>query len=279
MFKLIASDIDGTLIDSKGWLPQRNIDAIRKLTENGIYFLPATGRSDILAKDYLDELGINCPIVGCNGATIQNLYDNNPPEYIKSLTKEQLNSIFNLCDKHDIKSKAFTIDVCYTDSDYLLKGGIGLIVRKYTKPMSYSIKYEYTANMHTIADKPVLKCVVVDDNVAYVEEIRDRINTEIDGVTALKSNWNCIDIIRSDVSKGQAVIDYAASLGIKPEEIIAFGDSENDISMLKAVGMGIAVNNADEAVKAAADKLTLTNDEYGVASALKKIFPDILGQN
>jgi hypothetical protein len=192
------------------------------------------------------------------------------------MTKEQLCGIFGMCKEHGIKSKAFTMDTCYTDDEVLLKGGINLIVVKYTKPMHYQVEYKKVDDMFSIADKPIVKCVIVDNNVEYVEQIRDRINADIEGVTAVKSNWNCIDIIRSDVSKGAALIDYAHSEGIDASEIVAFGDSENDISMLKMAGLGIAVDNAEANVKAAADRVTLTNDECGVAVALEELFKDIL---
>ena len=74
MYKLIATDCDKTLIDSKGYLPDENRDVLRRLHNMGIHIIVATGRSDILAKDYLDELDIDCPVIGCNGASMCNFY-------------------------------------------------------------------------------------------------------------------------------------------------------------------------------------------------------------
>ena len=74
------------------------------------------------------------------------------------------------------------------------------------------------------------------------------------------------------MSKGNAILEYAQIIGVKPDEIIAFGDSENDISMLKTAGLGIAVGNADDCVKASANKVIDTNDNFGVAKFLREIY-------
>ena len=76
MYKLIATDCDGTILNSKGYLPKEIIDTFKVLHNKGIHILLATGRNDILAKDYLDELDIDCPVAGCNGATLLNFYTN-----------------------------------------------------------------------------------------------------------------------------------------------------------------------------------------------------------
>ena len=76
MYKLIATDCDGTILNSKGYLPKEIINTFKVLHNKGIHILLATGRNDILAKDYLDELDIDCPVAGCNGATLLNFYTN-----------------------------------------------------------------------------------------------------------------------------------------------------------------------------------------------------------
>ena len=80
-----------------------------------------------------------------------------------------------------------------------------------------------------------------------------------------------LEIIPAVINKGQGIFDVCRALGIRPEEVIAFGDAENDIPMLRAAGMGVAMGNATEAVKAAADMVTLTNNEDGIAAALEML--------
>lgn len=272
MYKLIATDCDKTLIDSQGYMPKENLEVLRKLHNMGIHIILATGRNDILAKDYLDELDINCPVIGCNGSTMCNFYTGEN-YFIKSISENSLHKIFDIFDKYKIGSKIFTTDKCYTDDKTLFTGGMQLITTTYTREVKYHIDYELVENMHDVANvKNVLKAVVINNDIDFVLKIRDEINQNVEGVRAVKSNWNCIDINVEGVSKGKAVLEYAKILNIKPEEIIAFGDSENDISMIQLAGLGVAVANADDNVKAAADIITDTNNNCGVAKTLKEVF-------
>lgn len=272
MYKLIATDCDGTILNSEGFLPNEIIDTFRKLHNKGIHILVATGRNDILAKDYLDELNINCPIAGCNGATLVNFYSKQK-YFIKSMDTTSLDKIFDICQDNNIGVKIFTTDTCYTNDKTLYEGGIGLITTKYKRKMKYSVNYKLIDNMHSVSNLDnVVKAVVIENDIPKLLKLRDTINISIPSVKAVQSNWNCIDINSKDVSKGNAILDYAKIVGVKPEEIIAFGDSENDISMLKCAGIGVAVSNAQDCVKEAADEIVDTNDNFGVAKFLKGIY-------
>lgn len=272
MYKLIATDCDGTILNSQGYLPREIIDTFRSLHNKGIHIIIATGRSDILAKDYLDELGIGCPIIGCNGATLANLYTGEN-YFINSMETSALSKLFDMCEARNIGVKIFTPNTCYTSDKNLYEGGINLITTKYTRKMKYSINYELVSNMHSLSSlKNVIKAVIIESDTEKLLNIRDIINESIPNLKAVQSNWNCIDINNKTVSKGNAVLKYAEMLNVKPDEIIAFGDSENDISMLKAAGLGIAVSNAADCVKKSADEITDTNDNFGVAKYLQKLY-------
>lgn len=272
MYKLIATDCDGTILNSEGFLPEEIINTFRTLNKMGIHILIATGRNDILAKDYLDELGIDCPVIGCNGSTLVNFYTNEK-YFIKSMDKSSLDKIFDICSGENIGVKAFTLDTCYTNDKVLYEGGINLITTRYKKKMTYSVEYRLVEDMKNISHIPnFVKAVVIENDIPRLLKIKDTINEKVPGVKAVQSNWNCIDINSADVSKGNALLEYAKIIGIKPDEIIAFGDSENDISMIKAAGLGVAVENAADDVKVAADKIVDTNDNYGVAKFLRKLY-------
>lgn len=272
MYKLIATDCDGTILNSQGYLPREIIDTFRALHNKGIHIIIATGRSDILAKDYLDELDINCPVIGCNGATLANFYTNKN-YFINAMDSRSLDKLFDMCDSLNIAVKIFTPDTCYTSDKKLYEGGINLITTKYTRKMKYSINYELVDNMHSVSSLDnVIKAVIIESDIPKLLSIRDNINENIPDLKAVQSNWNCIDINNKSVSKGNSLIKYAEMLNIKPEEIIAFGDSENDVSMIKAAGLGVAVSNAADCVKKAADEIADTNDNFGVAKYLQKLY-------
>lgn len=272
MYKLIATDCDGTILNSRGYLPREIIDTFRELHNKGIHIIIATGRSDILAKDYLDELDINCPVIGCNGATLVNFYTNKN-YFINAMDSESLDKLFDMCDSLNIAVKIFDTDTCYTSDKKLYEGGINLITTRYTRKMKYSVNYELVDDMHSLTSLDnAVKAVIIENDIPKLLSIRDMINKNIPGLKAVQSNWNCIDINNKSVSKGNALLKYAEMINVKPDEIIAFGDSENDISMLKAAGLGIAVSNAADCVKEAADEITDTNDNFGVAKYLQKLY-------
>ncbi len=272
MYKLIATDCDGTILDSEGFMPKEIIKVFRQLKDMGIHILPVTGRNDIIARDYLDDLDIGCPIIGCNGATLVN-FDTGERFFTKAIDKASVIKFMDICKSFATPCKIFTTDKQYTDSRVLYEGGINLITVGYKKKMTYSIETILVEDIYSVADKDnIIKCVVVNNDVDFVLKVRDAINDNIPSLRAVQSNWNCIDINRRDVSKGAAVLEYGNMLGITPEEIIAFGDSENDLSMIEAAGLGVAVENADSCLKEKADIICDTNDNLGVAKLLKKIY-------
>ncbi len=272
MYKLIATDCDGTILDSEGFLPTEIISVFRQLSSMGIRIIPVTGRNDIIAKDYIDELDIGCPVIGCNGATLVNFYTGER-FFTKSIDKTSVIKFMDICKGFGVPCKIFTTDRQYTDSREFYEGGINLITVGYKKKLTNYIKTLLVDDIYSVADaENIIKCVVVNNDVDFVLRIRDAINREIPELKAVQSNWNCIDINRRDVSKGAAVLEYAEMLGIKPHEIIAFGDSENDLSMIEAAGLGVAVENADDCLKAKADIVCGTNDNFGVAALLKEIY-------
>ncbi len=272
-YKLVAFDCDGTFLDSNGNIPQRNKDIIHKLYNMGIEIIAVTGRSDILTKDYIEELGINIPVIGCNGATLSDVITDNRM-YVKPVPKKAVKAVLSLCIDEGIPCKMFSVDTCFSSDREMLEKGIKQIVTKYTRELKYMVNSKWLSDedMLRLADtEDIIKLVVVDNDIEKLMQMQIRFN-EIEGLQVFKSNVNCLDMIGDNVSKGNALTEFAKNKKIPMEKCVAFGDSENDISMLQAAGLGIAMENADEAVRLSADRVTLTNDECGVAYELEKIF-------
>lgn len=270
-YKLVAIDCDNTLLDSRGYIPQENINVIKRLKTQGVHFIIATGRSDILAKDYLDELELELPIISNNGGALTNLYTNEF-FYINPIAKESLTQIFNYCNNSSIPFKALSLSCCYTNDPIAMKKGISQIVTKYKRKMKYTIEYKFMENINSlIGTTDILKTVIINDNRALLLHYQEELK-KIPDINVYRSGFNCIDMVAKNVSKGNALKKYAESLNVKPNEIIAFGDGENDMDMLEFAGLGIAMKNGEELLKNKADYITDTNDNCGVAKALNKFF-------
>jgi hypothetical protein len=272
-YKLVAMDCDGTFLDSQGNISPKNAYAVKQLKAMGIEVLLATGRSDVLTRDYVEELGINLPVIACNGASLSDVITGERM-YIHPIAKPIAQEVIKACIKENIPCKAFSIDACYTSDTQMLNKGMKQVLTMYTRELKYTINYKWLNNedmLKLTETEDFVKIVTVNEDIDKLLELQSYL-CQIPGLQVLRSNINCLDMIADNVSKGQAMLEYAESKNITAEECIAFGDNENDISMLQAAGLGIAMGNADDTVKQAADRVAPTNDECGVAEELIKIF-------
>lgn len=271
-YKLVAIDCDNTLIKHNGEIHKDNIKAINMLLEKGVKVVIATGRNDILVKDYMDEAGFKEEVViGCNGASIRDLKDNSIIQ-LNYIPKDTMKKMIDICLENDIKAKIYTLYESYSTSEENAEDELKYILTHYTKQLTVSLEYKYEKDLYNLIDKKeFLKMVILEEDREKLLNIQSQFR-KLEDINAVVSAKNCLDIMKKGVSKGSALKDYANMLGIKQEEIVAIGDSENDLEMLNFANFSVAMGNADDFVKNACDMVTLTNDEGGVAYAINKIF-------
>jgi Cof subfamily protein (haloacid dehalogenase superfamily) len=268
-YKLIVSDMDGTLLNSVGKISDETESVLKELMAKGIHVAVATGRIFTSAKVYAKYLGITTPIIACNGAIVRNLSDNTTI-YENHISRENCINILDICKKYNLYFHFYTNDIFYTESleytsikysewNKTLKEEEQIDIRLVEEP------YDVIKN----SNEEFYKFVIIDDDIKLLEQVRREIET-IPTLECSKSWHNNLEIMNRGVSKGIAVARLAKSLGVKPEEVICFGDNENDISMLEFAGLGVAMGNAEDHVKASAKYVTDSNDHDGVANALKK---------
>ncbi|MCD8214912.1 MAG: HAD family hydrolase [Clostridiales bacterium] len=266
-YKLVVCDCDNTLIDSRGYIPKDNIRAIRKIMEKGVKFVIATGRNDLLVLDYANEIGGDITLIGCNGATIRNI--NKGITYRNELIpKDSLKKIFDCLDENEFGFKAYTIDKSF------VRGlDLGNKIRRLTGSYYENVKdFEVTPIKYgeEIINEGVLKVVAIDKKEELLKIQNALRGTK--GINVVFSAEVCLDMISEKASKGSAMLKLAEELGISLSEIAAFGDSENDLSMLTGAGLSVCMENGTEEVKKHCKMITKTNNEAGVAIALDKIF-------
>ncbi len=267
-YDLLVCDCDFTLIDDKGYLSEENIDAIRQVMEMGVDFVIATGRNDVLAFDFAREIGGDIIVIGCNGATARNpatgeIYRN------ESIPEESLEMIVDYLDRNAAGYRAYTIDRAYSkglDLGLKLKALTGKEYENYMDLDVFEIK-----DGGDIVGQKVLKVVAVEEKERLERIQRDL--RSISGINAVFAGETVLDIISDRASKGAALKELMTKKGIKPERTIVFGDSENDLSMLRLAGLSVCMKNGDESVKRLCHKVTeYDNNSSGVGRMLKKIF-------
>ena len=269
--KLIATDLDGTFLDDHKQFLDANIQAFRECAEKGIHIVPATGRTIIGVPEEIKNLPGVRYVITSNGASV---VDIKTGETISSCTMstETVVRIMELArdSEDDIMYDAYVNGIGYTKQEfwdnllhYVPNPAILDLVRKTRKPVPDNI--EYIKETGAKPDKI---------NLFFVEEeARIRMRkalAEIPGIFVTSSLSNNLEVNAVGADKGGALLCLAELLGIRQEATMAFGDGENDISMLRMAGIGVAMENAEDHVKEAADYVTVTNNEAGVAAALRK---------
>ena len=267
--KLIAIDMDGTFLNDEKKAPEENIRALEACAARGIEVVPATGRTVLAVPEEIKNLpGVRYAIT-TNGAVVADLQK----EEILSTCRMSVETAVKIMEmardsEDDIMYDAYIEGVGYTSEYfwdhldyYATTPGIVGLIRKTRRTVPDHIAYVRACG--TEVEKINLFFVDMEARM----RMRERLNQmpEIAVTSAIPEN---LEINAVGASKGGALKRLAEQLHIDIEETMAFGDGENDISMLMAAGCGIAMGNAENSVKAAADYVTTSNNEAGVAAAI-----------
>ncbi len=273
--RLIATDLDGTLLDEEKKVPEENMAMLRKCAEHGIEIVPATGRTVKGIPETLKTLPGVRYVIATNGAVVADLEEDRILDTCR-LPVETAVKIMELArDSHDdIMYDAYIEGNGYTRQEFMdnirryvkTEGMVALVMRT-RKAVPDSIAYVKEQG------KPVDKINLYFADMDARARMRETLKG-IKGILVSSSIPNNLEINAEGADKGSALLRLVGLLHIKREETMAFGDGENDISMIAMAGIGVAMENGVDQVRAAADHVTGTNEEAGVAAAIRKfVFP------
>lgn len=266
-YKLIAIDMDGTLLNSKNQLSNRTIQTLKRVREKGVETVIATGRLYKSASYYANLLGISNSIITSNGALM--LDEKGNVLYENTLDKEKLEKIVKLSSKHNIYHHFYSRDKFY--AQYISKEVLKFY-NEGNQKMNIDVQvYKNLSEIVNNKDIKIHKCLYIENHGKEKLEKLDLELKSIEGLNITSSWHNNIEVMNKDVSKGKALEELCKIKNINPEQVIAIGDNQNDIPMLDYAGYSIAMGNALDLVKNTADHITLTNDQDGLAVALEKI--------
>lgn len=260
-YKLIALDVDGTLLNDDHKLSDENKEAIAEVTRQGGQIVLCTGRSPQNSIPFMEELGLEGYVLGHNGGATVSVSDRKVLDQY-GMDGRGLDPYIEYCRKHDIHFDVSTAFEMYVDN-----------VENLTKEANYM--YEHFRIMPASLPaweefrEPIVKFTVFTKSAVLDEAMREW-GTWTQQYNMLRSGEFFADFMHHEASKGNALKNLAARLGIAQEDVMAIGNYYNDISMLTYAGLGVAVDNAPLEVKAAADAITGTNNEHGVRDALVK---------
>lgn len=279
--KLIALDLDGTLLNSCGYVTNETIMAITTAIEKGVEVVLATGRSVGLICDNLRDIKEIKYVIASNGAAVIDLRENKVifSEYI---SVEVLKKIIEIIEKFPIVVEFYSNGYIYIDEDIIVNTS------------KYGISNEtikFISNNHKLV-KNIFPLIREGNNVEWLNSI-EKVNIPFLKEDMKNELFNSLLLIRNKVkvtssvidnieintintNKGNALKKLIEIIGINLKETAAIGDNNNDIEMIEEVGIGIVMGNASDDIKIKADLITLSNDEGGAALAIFKILSDYL---
>src|SRR5699024_2110437 len=235
--KLIALDMDGTLLNDDGIVTQYTHDTIQKALHQGIEVVLSTGRPLSLCKGFAVELNLSSYIIASNGAEIWTVDGELIERHIMEPGKVQ--SLWELGEKRDLHMWLVSADnvfskrpEVFTNQEWLKLGYGGL----------------------TESEKMELRSVLEKDDTLEVTN----------------SSMTNLEVNQKGINKANAIRSICGRLGIKMDQVMAAGDSLNDLKMIEQAGLGIAVKNAQQLILESADYVTASNNEDGVAKAIEK---------
>ena len=263
MKKLIALDIDGTLLNSNHQISRKTKDTLSKAMEKGHKVVLVSGRAPVGVFHLAEELNFEKfggLISGNNGATIIN-YRNRELVSDHTLDLDLVKNIFDV-----------TKDL---DASILLYRGSDLISSKDNKAFRANLEAQplnpiIIENIRDTIDYSPNKIIFVEEADPIDDLITIVDNNFKDMVEYIKSLPFLFEIMPKGLSKGKSLLEIAELYGIDQKDIIAFGDEMNDVTMLEVAGIAVAMGNAVSPIKEIADYVTLSNDEDGIADYLEK---------
>ena len=268
--KMIGFDLDDTLLTSNKELTLYTKEVLMKAIRQGIVVLPATGRPLCgLTEEIRNFPGIRYALTA-NGARLLDMKEGTIL-YECLVPRETTEKLLNIFLQYDALVEIYYEGVGFAQEDKLQRiheffprqamAEYVLTTRKMVKDVRR--KFEET-------DLPSDKVQAVYKTLEEKERALKEVLSKVEGIEAVSSLGNNIEVNVKGVNKGSSLVRLGEMLGIRREEIMAFGDGENDIAMMEAVGFGVAMENGLDAVKAAARYITASNNEDGVAKAIEK---------
>lgn len=259
--RLLVSDVDGTLIGTDKSLAPATIAAVRDLRQAGVSLCLASSRSVRGMAMYLGELGLGTSAAGLNGAEIV-AADGSVLERC-TLDPEVARLTIETLTRHGIESWLFT------DKDWLIRDAAGAFVPREQKAVRIAPTLVESFDGHYGA---VGKIMGATTDYPLLERVETELQALLgDRVNAHRSSPWYLDVTDPSANKGSAALRLAALLGIDRSEMACIGDMDNDIAMLRLAGLSIAMGNAPDHVKAAAQHVTDGNNEDGWAKAVRAL--------
>lgn len=282
MIKLIASDMDGTLLNDDHMISEENLKAIRKAQEMGRHFTIVTGRDYGAVKSYLEECNLKCECILSNGAEYRDVNGN----VIESvyMNKDSVKIVFDILNDARLCIQLMTNKGSYVTNKESDKKAIIDRFKLFNPKMNEEEVIEFVEKFHTErgmkyiddvyeileSNVEVLKIVTFDNDEKLIANLKEKLKENTSDLAVASTFSNDIEISDIEAQKGLILAKTIKKMGIDKSEVIVLGDSFNDYSMFTEFENSYAMENAIPEIKEIAKYITDTNNNDGVAKAIYK---------
>jgi Cof subfamily protein (haloacid dehalogenase superfamily) len=268
-FRVIALDLDGTLLDEGMRILPDNVAALQAARARGIEVVLVTGRHHIAARAYHEQLALDTPAVCCNGIYLHD-YASDTPVRGEPLPVADRLALLARVRRDGLHALAYLGDrFCFETGEPVLDE---VMAWAETLPEPLRPRFERVDDLAPVlAQAPrVWKMAISHHDPAALPAFARGVEAEL-GLGTVQTGPLRLDIGRPGHSKASGLLHWLASRGVAADQVVAFGDNHNDISMLEAVGHGVAMAGAPAAVQASADEVCGSNDEPSIAAVLQRL--------
>ncbi|MDQ2234785.1 Cof-type HAD-IIB family hydrolase [Ligilactobacillus animalis] len=284
MVQIIASDMDGTLLNDKMVISKRNAAAVKEAQKQGVHFIVSTGRAYDEVKPLITEAGFNCPMITLNGAFV---LDEKGKEISAAPIPDSIaKKIMLTLKKNGLYFEVITAKGVCSDNKAKRIENFAELLASISPDTPYKLavtlasarmelmNINYVDNYMDLVDDPktVIGKIVVfsPEGQKVLGPIKDELSKN-DNLVITSSGPGNIEINHVNAQKGVALQAYADSLNIPMDNVMAIGDNNNDVSMLKAAGISYAMGNGSDEVKMLAKYVTAPNTEDGAGIAIEEV--------
>lgn len=266
MYKLIACDLDETLYGNDRTIPARNVEAIKRASELGVKFIPATGRGYNSVRETLVDLELLDKegeyVISYNGGAITENKGNRLLHF-QGLPFEEAEELYRRGLNYDVCIHVYTREMVYAYN--ITQEEIARLSKR------MQVTEVFDRDLQFLAGQDIAKVLYENRDFDYLKKIEEELKDITGNMDVSFSSNRYIEFNSKGVTKGAGLRFVAEMLGIKREETIAIGDNFNDLSMIQEAGLGVGVQNTIQGMRQYCDYITeATNDEGGVGEVIEK---------
>jgi Cof subfamily protein (haloacid dehalogenase superfamily) len=261
-YKMLVLDMDDTLLTDDHQISIKNKESLKKAQEKGVYVVLASGRPTPAMTSYAKELNLienGSFMISFNGAIVTDLKANQDI-FEKSLTKEEIHSLYDFSVLHKVHIITYLDDciISETDSEYIE------VEKKLT-----GLPHKKVSNFKDAVDRSAVKCLMLEEP-GYLKTVSEKLKLARPNMFVSISKPYFLEVVPDGVDKAKSLEFLANHLGIKREEIIAVGNAGNDLTMIEYAGLGVWVDNVTPELRDRADVIVASNNDDGVSEVVER---------